>query len=163
MTTPIQNLVAMLESGSLAERRETAEKLAQMESDARAAAVPLVATCHTDDEQLREWATAALEGLGAPQASDVEKLAALLDRPTLDVAYWAATLLGRLQAEAAPAVPNLTEALTTHPETAVKERAAWALGKIGPAASSARDALARAAEGSDRRLARLANQALGEL
>jgi HEAT repeats len=163
MTDQVRKLVALLESGSLAERRDAAEKLAQLESDARGAAVPLVATCHTDDEQLLEWATAALEGLGAPEESDVEKLAALVERPSLDVAYWAATLLGRLEAGAAPAVPNLAEALGTHPEMAVRQRAAWALGKIGPAAAAARDALAQAAESPDRRLARLASEALGRL
>jgi HEAT repeat protein len=159
----VPKLVESLEWGSLAQRRAAAEKLAQLESEARGAAVPLVAMCHTDDESLREWVTAALEGLGPPEVSDVGKLAALVGRPSLDVAYWAATLLGRLEAAAAPAVPNLAEALTTHPETAVRQRAAWALGKIGPAAKSARDALTQAAESSDRRLARLAQEAISHL
>ena len=163
MTAQVRNLVALLESGSLAERRDAAEELAQLESEAASAAVPLVTTCETDDEQLREWVTAALESLGPPEESDVARLAALVGRPSLDVAYWAATLLGRSEAGAAPAVPHLAQALTTHPEMAVRQRAAWALGRIGPAADAARDALAQAAQSPDRRLSRLAREAIGHL
>ena len=163
MTANLHALLTALESGSLAVRRDAAEKLAQLESDACGAAVPLVVTCETDDEPLREWATAALESLGPPEESDVAKLAALVGRPSLDVAYWAATLLGRLESKAAPAAPNLVQALITHPEMAVRQRAAWALGKIGPAAGAARDALAQAAQSPDRRLARLAREAIGHL
>jgi HEAT repeat protein len=131
--------------------------------EARAAAVPLVEACETEDDQLREWVAAALEELGPPDVADVANLAALVERSPLDVAYWAATLLGRLEDQAAAAVPNLAWALANHPEMAVRQRAAWALGKIGPAANRARDALTEAAENSNRRLASLARDAMDRL
>lgn len=163
MTTELDALVTSLKSGPLAERQAAAEKLAQLGSEARRAAVALVEALETQDDQLREWVAAALEELGPPDAGDVAKLASLVDRSSLDVAYWAATLLGRLDAKAAPAVPNLALALVHHPETAVRERAAWALGKIGPAANAARHALTQAADSSNRRLASLARDAMGRL
>lgn len=163
MTAEFDALAASLKSGSPAERLAAAENLAQLGSEAHAAAVPLVEACETQDDQLREWVAAALEELGPPDPTDVAKLAALLEHSSLDVAYWAATLLGRLEDRAAPAVPNLALALRDHPEMAVRQRAAWALGKTGPAANLARDALTRAAENSNRRLASLARQAIDQL
>lgn len=163
MTADLPALVAALASGSLAERQAAAEKLGQLGSDAVGAAVALVEACDTHDDQLREWVAAALEGLGPPAAGDVARLASLVQCPMAGVAYWAATLLGRLQDGAAAAVPNLAHALRSHADLAVRERAAWALGKIGPPAQAARDAIAAAANSPDRRLARLAAEALARL
>lgn len=157
------DLALALQSGSPAERREAAERLAQSPSAARQVAVALVETCDTDDDQLREWIAAALEESGPPDVGGVARLRELVEHPRLDVAYWAATLLGRLAVDAAPAVPQLARALDTHPEPSVRERAAWALGRIGPPAAAAREALTRAADNSSGRLARLAQQALDRL
>jgi hypothetical protein len=163
MTAEIETLVAALQTGSAAARLAAAEKLAALESAAHAAAVPLVEACAAEDAALRDWAVAALEGLGPPAAKDVAALAALLKHASLDAAYWAATLLGRLQGQAAAAVPALVAALGDQNEMPLRERAAWALGQIGPPASAAREALERAAAGADRRLARLAAEALARL
>ena len=160
MTHPIGQLAEVLRTGNLPEKRAAAEELAQLEDEARDAAVALVEACASDDEQLCEWTTSALEGLGPPPVDDVRQLAGLVGHASGGVAYWAATLLGRLETSAAPAVPELTAALNSHAELAARERAAWALGKIGPAASGARDALAQAADGSQPRLSRLAREAL---
>jgi hypothetical protein len=156
------SLVTALRTGDAAAQQAAAEQLAQLGEDAQAAAVPLVEACAASDA-LREWVVAALESLGAPAAVDVPALAKLVHRPQLDVAYWAATLLGRLEAEAAPAVSDLTAALGDHAELAVRQRAAWALGKIGAAAAPARDALRDAAAGADARLAALAKEAMANL
>lgn len=163
MSAEVQALVEALKSGSPAARLEAAEKLARLESAARAAAVPLVEACASDNEQVRDWVVAALEGLGPPGIDDVDRLAALAKHASLDAAYWAVTLLGRLKDAAAAAVPALAEALDDYPDMPVRQRAAWALGQIGPAASAAREALQRAADGDDRRLARLASEALARL
>jgi hypothetical protein len=56
-------------------------------------------------------------------------------------------------------VPTLALCLGAD-DPAVAERAAWALGKVGPAAAPAREALARAAASAHPRLARLAGEAL---
>lgn len=163
MTVDVRNLAALLETGSPAERLDAAEKLAQLESDARDAAVPLVEACQTEDDQLRDWVVAALEALGPPAAGEVAKLASLVEHESLDTAYWACTLLGRLELQAAPAVPALAKTLGNHADLVVRQRAAWALGKIGPAAGAARGDLQQAADAADSRLARLAREALDRL
>ena len=161
MTTVDARVLAQtLESGELAARRDAAEQLAQLGEEARPAAVSLVLATATDDEDLREWAVGALEGLGPPDDTDASRLAELLKHEQLDVAYWAATLLGRLGEQASSTVPALVSALNGHPEPAVRERAAWALGKMGSEAAPAKDDLAQAAKSSNARLAKLAQTAL---
>ncbi len=163
MMADAASLAQTLVQGSAAEKLAAAEALARLEDGASPAAVALVQTLDCEDEQLRDWLVAALEGLGAPSAADVSRLAELVGQPSLDSAYWAATLLGRLQAEAAPATATLTAAVANHRETAVKERAAWALGQIGLPAASARGVLEAAAAEGDTRLARLAREALSQI
>jgi HEAT repeat protein len=166
MTADLAALTGALESEDNARRQSAAEQLSQLGSDAQPAAVALVnalASGAVDDEATREWVVAALEDLGPPSTDDVARLAALLSHRSLDAAYWAATLLGRLQAEAAPAVGALAEALSGHAELSVRQRAAWALGQIGATAGPAQGALEEAAASSDRRLAALAREAIGQL
>ena len=57
-------------------------------------------------DEVREWVVSALEELGPPRGADVEPLAGLLEHDDADVAYWAATLMGRLEAEAAECVAD---------------------------------------------------------
>jgi HEAT repeat protein len=160
MATDIKGYISQLTSKDSAQQGAAAEALAQLGPDARPAAAALVRACGTEDDSNREWVTSALEGLGPPPAEQMKDLIALTSDKSLDVAYWAATLLGRLGAAAGPAVPGLTTALEKHAEQAVRERAAWALGQIGPAAKSATPALRAAAAGNQPRLARMANEAL---
>jgi HEAT repeat protein len=162
MSVDLSALIASLRSDDSARQQAAAEKLAQMGPAAQPAAVALVEACDADDET-RESAVAALEDLGPPPATDVAKLASLVERPSLDVAYWAATLLGRLGTQSGMAVPSLSKALGGHAELAVKQRAAWALGQIGPAAGAAHTTLQAAAASTDARLATLAREALSRL
>ena len=163
MTTDIPQLSAALGGPNRAERAKAAEQLSRLGPDARAAAVPLVRACADPTEEVRERATAALEALGPPAVSDLETLANLLDGENADIGYWAATLLGRLEHQAAPAVGPLAEAVSAHPAMSVRQRAAWALGRIGPHAHAATVALEQAAAGHDPRLARLARQAMEQI
>jgi HEAT repeat protein len=158
MASDISALKQSLHSGDPAQQAAAAEKLAQLGEDAQPAAVELVRAC--GNEALREWATAALEDLGAPAVPDVARLIPLLNDESSDVGYWAATLLGRVGPEAASATSALAEALSNSPHAAVQERAALALGKIGPAAKSAAPELMVAASGGSARLAKLARDAL---
>ena len=112
---------------------------------------------------MREWAVAALEGLGPPFEQDVPKLATLLAEPNSDIAYWSATLLGRLGAAASGAVDPLATAVTSHPQLSVRQRSAWALGMIGPAAGKAAAALKSAAASDDPKLVREARRALEQI
>ena len=152
---------AELQSPDIELRAAAAEKLCHAGSDASDAAVDLVRACD-DDEAVSNWAVAALEDLGTPPISAVESLTALASAKNALVAYWAATLLGRLGPDATDSQAKLSSVLMTSPETAVKERIVWALGKIGPTSEDARKALRQAAAGDDSRLSRLAQETLDQ-
>ena len=160
MPHDVQKLIASLTSSNTVARREAAESFARLGPDAVAASVSLVKACGDDDEQVRNWVVAALEELPAPAATDAATLEALINGTSLDVAFWATTLLGRMESAAASTVPTLAAAVADHPELVVRQRAAWALGKIGQPAASAIPQLEAASTSEDARLARFATTAL---
>ena len=163
----VNALAAKLSDPAANVRTEAAEALAHLAEGAQAAAVPLVQAMGDADEDVRNWALAALESLGPPRIEDAPALSKLAADPRLDVAYWAVMLLGRLGGAELPApshiLTTLITALNTHAEIVVRQRAAWALGQFGPAANAAIDSLTKAGSSSDPRLARLANEAIGEI
>jgi HEAT repeat protein len=163
MANDVQTLVKQLSSGTKDEQATAAESLARMGKDAQPAAAALVSALRNADASTREWCVAALEELGPPPITQIADLVNMTREDSLDAAYWAVTLLGRAGNDAAPTVPTLVEVLQSSPESAVRERAAWALGKIGTAAVTAVPALREAAAGSNPRLARLAQQALDQI
>lgn len=163
MTTDLSEWISSLNSPEEAARCEAAEHLARLGPDAQAAAVGLVRACSDQSEQVLESVVAALEELGPPPTADLEALAALAGHENTDTAYWAITLLGRLRGDAAPAVGALSAVLSNSTKIAVRQRAAWALGKIGPSADDAIDALRRASADDDPRLARLAQRAIEQI
>ncbi len=152
-----------LQAADAATRLAAAEQLASAGEAACHAVVALVRAAGDSDDEVREAVVAVLEELGPPATADVEELAGLLAVDNSDVAYWAATLLGRLEEAGSSAVPALAAALGDSRPGPVRERAAWALGKIGAAAAPARQALQAAADSGEARLARLAQQALENL
>jgi HEAT repeat protein len=154
---------ALLSATDASARASAAEALARRGDEARAAAVALVRASGDRDASVRDWAAAALEELGPPLAADIEPLAVLATNPELNIAYWACTLLGRLKDQGASAVPDLTDALSQHQHLVVRERAAWSLGQIGPAAKSALPELQQAAQSGEPRLTRLAQAAISSL
>ncbi len=158
-STDIQTLVTTLASGDAGQRAEAAELLCRAGAAAGAAAVPLIRACADDDDQVREWAVAALEELGPPPAGSTPALGELAAAGHPLVSYWAITLLGRSGQDAASAATVLAGCLKAA-DLSVAQQAAWALCRIGPAAGAARDALRAAAASSDPRLARLAGEAL---
>lgn len=163
MVDPVSELIAELSADNAEQRGGAAQALCRLGEDARAAAVPLIRSAGDADETVREWATAALEELGPPSVDDRDAVAALLTAENADIGYWAATLLGRLQRDAAPAVGVLQRVLEQSPHTIVRQRAAWALGQVGPAAAEAVSSLEQAAASEDPRLARLADRALQQI
>ena len=160
MAHDIADLIANLTSADADTRAAAAESLGQMAADAAPAAVALVEACRDTDDRVREWAVAALEDLGPPPEEAVKPLTLLVGDKNPRAGYWAATLLGRCGEGAASAVDALAKAVDSGADLAVRERAAWALGQIGPAASAARGVLEKAAAAADERLARLASDAL---
>lgn len=160
MSGDISQLILALSSNKADVRADAAEQLGHLGDAAKSAAVPLVRATDDEDEQVSEWAVGALEELGPPAADDIPALAELLADEGTNVAYWSATLLGRLGENAERAAAQLAAALAGHRDLAVRQRAAWALGRIGPRAVTAKDVLAAASESDDPRLARLAAEAL---
>ena len=144
-------------------RLAAAENLCHQAEAAQPAALALAKAADDEDDDVREAVVAALEDLGPPPPEQLSELIPLLSEPSGDVAYWAATLLGRLGPAAAPAVAALTSTLGPAAALTVRQRAAWALGNIGPAAAAAVTALEMAATHNDPRLARLARQALDQI
>ena len=151
-----------LQSPNIEQRIVAAEALSQMGPDAAFAAVELVNAC-ADEETVRDWAVAALEELGPPPPESLEPLAALVSASDSLVAYWAITLLGRSGTTARFGEANLVAALTTSSEVSRRERAAWALGKIGADSAASMHALEQAAISSDARLSRLAKASLDQM
>ena len=72
-------------------------------------------------------------------------------------------MIGRLKDAGSSATDALAKCLNDTKEMAVRERAAWALGEIGPQAKAAVDSLKKAASDGGPRLARLAKQALDSI
>jgi len=156
-------LAVQLDSMNVDQRIAAAAALAHLAREARPAAVRLVRAIGDEHEEVREWVNSALEELGPPDPADAEALADLLDDQNQDLGYWAATLLGRLEDKAVKTVPQLASVLSSQAALQVRERAAWALGKIGPAAISAVDELRKSADSDDARLVRLANDSLTQI
>ena len=163
MLAETERLIASLSSADMAQARSAAEELAGLGEEAQGAAVALVDACRSDDSQIREWAVAALEQLGPPRAEDVNKLVSLVDGKEELADYWAVTLLGRLGPMAVSAAQCLGQALEHSSYPGVCQRAAWALRELGPSAKPAKASLQKATKSSDPRLARLAQEALGQL
>jgi HEAT repeat protein len=110
MNPKVTALVEELRSPNAAQRMDAAERLMQMGVRARSAGPALAVAAGDLDDIVREAAVGALDELGPPEPAAIAELVTLLESETPDTVYWAATLLGRLEAAAAPAVPALTEA-----------------------------------------------------
>ena len=160
MSTDLSQWIADLSHSDAKERQRAAEQRARLGPDAVGAAIPLARGSGDESAEVREWCMAALEELGPPAPDDLPGLVELLKSKQSDVSYWAATLLGRLQGEGAPATEALAGVLSSTRPIAIRHRAAWALGEIGPRAQSAIPVLQEAAQDADPRLARLARQSL---
>ncbi len=158
--TTIEHWSKQLESNDADAKRTAAEELSLCGEQACPAAVQLVRVCSDPDDETAEYAVAALEELGTPPVEHFEQLVQLVNDPQEQRAYWAVTLLGRLEAAAAGASNQLVKALEDHSSLAVRQRAAWALARVGTLDETARTALQTAAQSDDPRLARLAQEAL---
>lgn len=158
--TTAQDLADQLLRGDTAERSAAASQLATMGPDAAPAAAALVDAC--GDDALRDMCVGALEELGPPAPDQLPRLGELATSLDPDTAYWAATLLGRAGDEAGAFASGLAKVVADGAAPwSARERAAWALGKIGPAASEALPALrAVAASSPPPRLARMVAEAI---
>jgi HEAT repeat protein len=152
-------------------RLTAAEFAAQHPQQCRHWGVELAIAAGDSDDAVAMAAAEALEMLGAPPETLLPSLLRLAEQccskpVTLgasaegETAYWTVTLIGRLGPTAAPATECLTKLLNHSIYLPVRERAAWAIARIGTAAASATTALRQAAASGPPRLKRLATQAL---
>lgn len=154
--------VQSLGGTNLEERRQAAEACAKDPSIAMAALIPLCRCCSDSDEQVSQWSSAALEELGPPSVDELDSLVELTTSEE-STAYWAVTLIGRLESKGAPAakhLANLIEKEKTPVE--VRNRAIWAIGQIGVTDAAIKVTLEKAAQSENARTARLAAKALGK-
>jgi len=113
------------------------------------------------EESLVAWATEALENCGQPFETDISFLSEATASVEGDIAYWACKLLGRLGNKANEAQVALGSALLSEDTpSSARHQAAIAIGLIGTLNTATRDALQKASQSTDARLARLAIQSL---
>lgn len=153
------NTLHQLLHGSPIERARAAENLAQQGSGAAYAACELTAACGDTDE-VSNWAVAALEQLGPPPSPAVDSLAGMAQSENPLIGYWAVTLLGRAGPEAKIHQRLLAALLQDSGDLAVREKAAWSLGKMQADCLEATLALQQAAQAPEPRLSRIAAKAL---
>jgi len=136
------------------------QSLAELPAEALLAAIR-----HTEDTvpEVREAAVGVCERDDEWDTYLVAPLAELLGQVREDAAYWCATLLSRFGVDAAAAVPALSAALDRLTYAPALQRVVLALGKIGPAAATAKTQIARFTKHSDQHLARTARDVLEQL
>ncbi|MFN3149397.1 hypothetical protein [Bremerella sp.] len=157
------HIVQALGETNLEERRKAAEACAKAPGIAMAAVVPLCRCCSDRDEQVSQWSQAALEELGPPSVDELSSLLELTTAAEL-TAYWAVTLIGRLESQGAPAAAPLANLIENEKTPAeVRNRSIWAIGQIGVANEAIKATLERAAQSDNARTARLASKALSKL
>ena len=153
------SLIDQLDSGNPAVRLAAIELLIGSSPPAEAT-ISIVQSVADTEESVREAANAVLEEMDAPAAETLAALINLLNSASSDVVYWAATLIGRLGGEAAIASKPLGQLLADSHSESARERAAWALQRLGPVATDALPELELAAERGSARLQRLARGAI---
>lgn len=157
------DIIARIDSPDAAVRAAVlteCQTLAELPSEALLAAIR-----HTEDAvpEVREAAVGVCERDDPQDTFLVEPLTRLLGQVREDAAYWCATLLGRFGEDAAPAVPALIAALERLTYAPALQRVVLALGKIGPAAASAKTQIAKFTEHTDQHLASTARDVLEKL
>lgn len=155
--------IELLDSDSASQQVEALRGISRCES-VHGLTARVVGCVASPEEDVRNWATEALESSVQPEGSEVTEMMALLQSTDSgDVAYWSATMLGRLGSAAAPATESLVAYLRESAELAARERAAWALCRIGPAASRAVPTLRTVADAAPPRLQRLVVEAIASI
>ncbi len=102
----------------------------------------LFETLVSEDETLREWTSEAFENCGPPSDDDFDWIVDMLRSREGDQSFWAATFLGRLEERARKATSKLIETiLNVNQGEATRQRAAWALHRIGGLSEADKDHL----------------------
>jgi len=119
----------------------------------------LLITLQSDDEELRAWASDALQEIDQIPKSLSLSLGRFCLHAKAPVASWACKLIGKSESAASEQQHCIADALGTHPELGVRQQAALVLAQIPDLTTSTLSALEVAAASDDPRLSRLAMQA----
>lgn len=156
----ISDLADMLNSDDSATQRRAAELLSQNADVAADVAIDVVRHVGDEDRVVAEYCVATLEDLGEPPSSQLEELSELATSQNPDIAFWAVTLMGRAGIAAAEHCMLLGDIVISDAAPQVRERAAWAIARIGPAAAVAKPQLESASCAELESVARAAAKAL---
>jgi HEAT repeat protein len=157
----LPKLAHQLLHGDLPERLAAIDAINLAGEGAATIAAAIVQAC--EDPELAPQCIGVLEELGPPAEGQLAALAGLLGSAAEESAYWAATLLGRSGASAVRHSAALAAVAERHASEAVRRRAVWALGKMGPHAASALPLLDRLAKSDSPALASQASEALAAI
>lgn len=145
-------------------RRAAVRDVARQNTQQTGMTAAVIALVSDKDEQTRYWAAEALDRVVRPEPDEVPVLIDLIRNASDgEVEYWTATMLGRLGSVASRATGVLAAVLLDSSCLAARERAAWALSQIGPAARSSLNALRQIGQDDPPRLRRLAEIAMESL
>jgi HEAT repeat protein len=157
----VPHRVEMLTRGDLAERKRSADALAEFGPRATVAIAPLMGVLDHEDVDLRQRAGHALTRIGAVA---VPALVRGMKEGTPRVRETSARTLGQMSAVARDVVPDLIAVLAdVEQEVAVRRAAADALGEFHQAGAPAVTALLAALRSNDYQLRAAAAQSLGAI
>ncbi len=150
--------------GLLAALRQIVNQDTEIEGPVRGVTVRCIKLAGHSDDEVRMWAAEALGMKVVPSPSEAIEIANCLAQPgDGEVAYWAATMLGRLGCDGIEGVAALIDCIEHSSFLPARERSAWALAQIGSGASQAIETLRLAVDENLPRLSRLANEAIREI
>ena len=128
--------------------------------------VELMTLLESDDESIQNYSSEALENCGAPRSDDLPFLRQQLKSRQSTSVYWASTLIGRIgmdsirfdreAVQSELCIPIADDSL----ELSAREKAAWAMGELGPVTATNRDVLQKQVSKAPPRLKRLLESAL---
>jgi HEAT repeat protein len=155
-------LVEMLRSSDSAEVRwSAADFLGRLGPDAAAASKMLLAALDDPDPHVQSVAVEAVPKVGTPADDAVPALAGLLDTRHAPVAAYA---ISNYRAQAAPALPELTQLLADTSQNAdARWNAARTIGKTGPPAIDALPVLIEMTRDSEATVRGNAAEAIGDI
>ena len=155
-------IIQDLSAAEASKRLAAAEACAKQPELAKMAVIPLCRVASDPDEQVVEWASAALEEMGPPSSDELDALVGMFSAVEA-TAYWAVTLVGRLKPSDAAVSKRLAELIVAAPTPdEVRNRAIWAIDQIGASGPEVQQALEQAAQSQSPRTSRLATKALSK-
>jgi len=121
----------------------------------------IFAAIQSEQEELVNWATEALENMGPPLKSDIVWLGTIASSDCANVGYWAITLLGRSEDSIDTVQDALTRVFMASESTpTIRRRAILALGKVHTRNSATELAIQSALNSDDSQLVSMAKEIL---